>query len=205
MPMNILLLAAKYVALPGGVGCGGLHKRRGSNFTIIMLSNMAPPTYESNFSVFSDEPLTTHRLVDLLENQTEDFKEKVEDIKEVVSVKDIEISGKCMESLNDSIKGKMEEHAKDIKDDIDDVKDTVIEGFENIMSIVLDMTMERVTLKTNGPYNAICGTREEPSLESKLNAKIEIQTEEIKSMKRKLEENNELLTQIIKRLGHITR
>jgi hypothetical protein len=44
---------------------------------------MAPPTYESDSSIFSDEPLTTHRLVDLLDNQTEESKEKVEDIKEV--------------------------------------------------------------------------------------------------------------------------
>ena len=127
------------MALPGGVGCGGLHKRRGSNFTIIMLSNMAPPTYESNFSVFSDEPLTTHRLVDLLENQTEDFKEKVEDIKEVF-VKGIEISCKCMESLDDSIKVKMEEHIEDIKDDIDNLSNLVIEGSEKL-SGVLDVKM----------------------------------------------------------------
>jgi hypothetical protein len=65
--------------------------------------------------------------------------------------------------------------------------------------------MERVTLNVNNLYNAICGTREENSLETKLNAKIEIQTEEIKSLKRKLDENNELLTQIMKCLGHIIR
>ena len=72
------------------------------------------PTYESDFSIFSDEPLTTHRLVDLLDNQTEDFKGKVEVIKEVF-VKGIEIYGTCMEFLNDSIKMKMEEHTENIK------------------------------------------------------------------------------------------
>ena len=35
--------------------------------------------------------------------------------------------------------------------------------------------------------------------------KINMQAEEIQSLKRKLDENNELLTQIIRRLGHITR
>jgi hypothetical protein len=164
---------------------------------------MAPPSYESDSTVFSEEPLAPHRLIEVLDNQTEEFKEKIEDIKEVF-VDGVRISGECMESLNESIKNKMEEHVEDIKDDIDDVKDTVIEGFENL-SGVIDVRTERIALNTNSLFNAICGTLEEPSLEAKLTRKIDEQAEEIKSLKRKLDENNELLTQIIKRLGHITR
>jgi hypothetical protein len=108
--------------------------------------------------------------------------------------------GLVMESFGE----KIDKNHHNLKDDVDDVKDTVIEGFENL-SGVLDVKMERVTLNTNSLYNAICGTREEHSLETKLNAKIDKQTEEIKSLKRKPEENNELLTQIIKRLAHISR
>jgi predicted RNase H-like nuclease (RuvC/YqgF family) len=104
--------------------------------------------------------------------------------------------GLIMESFGE----KIHKNHHDLKDDVDDVKDMVIEGFENLSGI-LDATMERVTLKTNGLYTAICGRREEPSLEAKLNMKIEMQTEEIKSLKTKLDENKELLTQIIKRLG----
>ncbi len=118
--------------------------------------------------------------MELIDNHIEDFKIKVEDIK-------------C----------KIEEEAQEIKDNVDEVKGTIIEGFNNLTG-VLDVKMERVTLNTNGLYNAICETREEPSLETKLNAKIEKQTEEIKRLKRKLEKN-ELLIQIIRRLGHITR
>jgi hemerythrin-like domain-containing protein len=142
-------------------------------------------------------------LVELLDNQPEEFKEKVEDIKEVF-VKGIEISGECMKSLNESITNKMEEHTDDIKNDVDNLSSIVIDGFENL-SDVLDVRTERITLNTNSLFNAICGTLEEPSLEAKLATKIDEQAEEIKSLKRKLDENNELLTQIIKRLGHITR
>jgi hypothetical protein len=164
---------------------------------------VAPPTYKSDSTVFSDEPLTTHRLVDLLDNQTEEFNEKVEDMKEVF-VEGIDISGKCMESLNESIKSKTVEHTEDIKNDVDNLSSLVIEGFENL-SGVINVRTERIALNTNNLCNSICGTLEEPSLEAKLTRNIDERAEEIKGLKRKLEENNELLTQIIKRLGHITR
>ena len=88
---------------------------------------MAPPTYESDSFVFSDELIAPHRFVELLDNQTEEFKEKFEDIKEVF-VEGIDISGKCMASLNESIKDKMEEHTEDLKDDIDNMTSLVVEG-----------------------------------------------------------------------------
>jgi hypothetical protein len=109
-----------------------------------------------------------------------------------------------MKALDETIKCKIEEEAQEIKADVDDVKDTIIEGSDNLAE-VLDVKMEVVTMNTIGMYNAICGTREKPSLETKLDAKIDKQTKEIKSLKRKPDENNELLTKIIRRLGHVTR
>jgi predicted RNase H-like nuclease (RuvC/YqgF family) len=161
-----------------------------------------PPTYESDSSVFSDEPIAPHRLVELLHNQTEEFNEKVEDIKEVF-VKGIEISGKCMVSLNESIKDKMEEYTEDIKDDIDILTNLVVDGTDKLSGL-LDVKMERVTMNVSSLYNAICGSRDEHSLDTKHTTKIDEHAKEIKSLKRKLDENNELLNQIIKRLGHIT-
>ena len=62
-----------------------------------------------------------------------------------------------------NLKRKIADQIEEIKDDVDDVKDTVIEGFDNLAG-VLDMKMEVVTINTAGVYNAMCGTREEPSL-----------------------------------------
>jgi len=138
---------------------------------------MAPPTYESDSSVFSDEPIAPHRLVELLHNQTEEFNEKVEDIKEVF-VKGIEISGECMKSLNESITNKMDE------------------GFENL-SDVLDVRTERIALNTNNLFNAICGISEEPSLEAKLKRKIDEQAEEIQKLRKKLSKMNEKMDKVL--------
>jgi hypothetical protein len=99
-----------------------------------------------------------------IDEQTEELKDKVEDIKEVF-VKGIEISGKCMEALNDSIQMKLEEHTEFIKDDIDTMSNLVIEGTD---------TMKR---------------------------KIEDQAEEVKSVKKKLNEMDEKMDKMMMLLG----
>jgi hypothetical protein len=42
-------------------------------------------TYESDSTLFSDEPLTTHRWMELIDSQTEDFKEKLKTSRTFVS------------------------------------------------------------------------------------------------------------------------
>jgi type I restriction-modification system DNA methylase subunit len=90
----------------------------------------------------------------------------------------------------------MEEHTDDIKDGIDEVKDTVIEGFENLIGVI-DVRTERIALNTNNLFNAICGTLEEPSLEAKLKRKIDEHAEEIQKLKKKLSKMDEKMYKVL--------
>jgi hypothetical protein len=76
-----------------------------------------------------------------------------------------------------------------INDNVSDSSDEEPSSAFSDEDITPERQMEIIRLNTNGLYHTICGTRVDPPLETKLNAKIDKQTDEInETVKRKMDD-----------------